>query len=151
MNREEFIHRAEQAIERFYEEQRRPKRRPHGYPGATMSSEPDRRKKHIEEFGIMAQGRKELLKHLDGERLTIRQMVLAKCFDCMGYFADGKADCEIPDCSLYPLMPYRKGEKYRSAPARNLTDEQKAEIGARLKRKHALLRSGALSVQVASD
>ena len=116
-----------------------------------MSSETDRRIKHIEKFGIVAQGRKELLNHLDGERLTIRQMVLAKCFDCMGYFADGKADCEIPDCPLYPLMPYRKGEKYRSAPARNLTDDQRAEIGARLKRKHALLRSGALSTQAASD
>ena len=89
-------------------------------------------------FGIMARGRKELLKHLDGERLTIRQMVLARCFDCMGYFVDGKADCEIPDCPLYPLMPYRKkGEKYRSAPARNLTDDQKAEIRARLSRKYA--------------
>ena len=89
-------------------------------------------------FGIMARGRKELLNHLDGERLTIRQMALARCFDCMGYFADGKADCEIPDCPLYPLMPYRKkGEKYRSAPARNLTDDQKAEIRARLSRKYA--------------
>jgi len=111
-----------------------------------------RRIKHILEFGIVARGRKELLNHLDGERLTIRQMALARCFDCMGYFADGKADCEIPDCPLYPLMPYRKkGEKYRSAPARNLTDEQKAEIGARLSRKHALLRSGALSAQATSD
>jgi len=110
-----------------------------------------RRIKHILEFGIVARGRKELLNHLDGERLTIRQMALARCFDCMGYFADGKADCEIPDCPLYPLMSYRKGEKYRSAPARNLTDEQRAEIGARLKRKHVLLQSGALSAQATSD
>ena len=117
-----------------------------------MSSETDRRIKHIEEFGITARGRKELLNHLNGGRLTIRQMVLAKCFDCMGYFADGKVDCEMPDCPLYPLMPYRqKGGKYRLAPARNLTDDQRAEIGVRLKRKHALLRSGALSTQAASD
>src|SRR3989304_566946 len=117
-----------------------------------MSSETDRRIKHIEEFGITARGRKELLNHLNGGRLTIRQMVLANCFDCMGYLGDGKGDCEIPDCPLYALMPYRKkGGKYRLAPARNLTDDQRAEIGARLKRKHALLRSGALSTQAASD
>jgi hypothetical protein len=34
--------------------------------------------------------------------------MLAKCHDCMGYYLDGKVDCENPRCSLYPWMPYRK-------------------------------------------
>jgi hypothetical protein len=29
----------------------------------------------------------------------------------MGYYADGKVDCKIPSCSLYPVMPYREGVK----------------------------------------
>lgn len=70
--------------------------------------------KDIERHGKQAQGRKELVAHLEGERLTLRQMILAKCYDCMGYYADGRTDCNISGCALYPLMPYRKGEKYRT-------------------------------------
>jgi hypothetical protein len=51
-------------------------------------------------------GERELNKYESGGRLTIKQMVLAKCYECMGKYADGKADCMIPECSLYPLMPY---------------------------------------------
>ncbi len=45
-------------------------------------------------------------RHEAGVRLTMKQMILAKCYDCMGKYADGKADCKIPECSLYPVMPY---------------------------------------------
>jgi hypothetical protein len=51
-------------------------------------------------------GQKEFNKHELGERLTFRQMILAKCYECMGKYADGKADCSIPVCPLYPMMPY---------------------------------------------
>jgi hypothetical protein len=67
----------------------------------------------IERYGKQVKGRVELIAHLEGKRLTLRQMILAKCYDCMGYFVDGKVDCNISDCALYPLMPYRKGEKYQ--------------------------------------
>ena len=33
-----------------------------------------------------------------------------QCHMCMGHYADGKVDCEVVDCSLYPWMPYRKKE-----------------------------------------
>jgi hypothetical protein len=56
--------------------------------------------------GILARGRNELKKHLNGGRLTFKQAILAKCYDCMGFYADGKADCAIPECPLYPVMPY---------------------------------------------
>ena len=51
-------------------------------------------------------GRKELIKHLQGNRITQRQIIKAKCFECMGGYADGTFDCHIPDCALYPMMPY---------------------------------------------
>ena len=69
------------------------------------------KKRIIKDVGIGARGRKELLKHLSGGRLTQRQAILAKCYDCMGYFTDGKEDCGIPECSLYPFMAYRPKEK----------------------------------------
>ena len=57
--------------------------------------------------GIKARGGRELRKHLTGDKLTQRQMILAKCYDCMGGYGDGKIDCEIPECPLYLLMPYK--------------------------------------------
>ena len=52
-------------------------------------------------------GRKEMMQHLEGRRLTQRGIIMAKCFECMGGYADGPNDCRIPSCALYPLMPYR--------------------------------------------
>ena len=54
-----------------------------------------------------ARGVKELKKYLLGERLTQRQAIIAKCADCMFDYADGKDDCQIPDCPLYPYQPYQ--------------------------------------------
>jgi hypothetical protein len=53
-------------------------------------------------------GKTNLVRHLEGKRLTQRQAILAKCCDCMGYFVDGRVDCRIPACALYPYMPYRE-------------------------------------------
>jgi hypothetical protein len=61
-----------------------------------------------EMIGIKAKGGKELKKHLNGDRLTQRQMILAACYSCMNGYLDGKVDCGIKDCPLYPLMPYRE-------------------------------------------
>jgi len=63
--------------------------------------------------GIKAKGGKELKKYLLGEKLTQRQVILAKCYECSNGYADGKADCRIESCPLYLLMPYRieKGRK----------------------------------------
>lgn len=51
-------------------------------------------------------GRKHYIRFLNGERLTQREAILAKCYDCDGGHSDGKFDCEMPACSLYPFMPY---------------------------------------------
>jgi len=60
------------------------------------------------ELAPLARGKKELLKYLSGKRLTRGEALLANCYECMGYYIDGKADCKIYDCPLYQYMPYRK-------------------------------------------
>ena len=59
-------------------------------------------------YGIQAQGKNQLKKHLDGKTLTRGQALLAKCYECMSGYVDGRVDCEIPDCPLYQYMPYKK-------------------------------------------
>lgn len=53
-------------------------------------------------------GSTDLKKYLDGKKLGLPAMVRAKCAECMGDYADGRLDCEIPECPLYPRMPYRE-------------------------------------------
>jgi len=64
--------------------------------------------KSIQRQGKAARGQNELIKHLSGERLTLKQAVNAHCYDCMGFFADGKTDCSMPHCPLHPFMFYNK-------------------------------------------
>lgn len=68
-------------------------------------------KNEIQKYGKSAKGRKELLRHLDGKKLTLRQAVAAHCYSCAGYYADGKVDCDLISCPLHPFMPYRKSER----------------------------------------
>ena len=62
-----------------------------------------------------ARGKKEQEKHLAGEKLSMRQRILAKCYNCMNEYADGKVDCEIEECSLYAVMPYRQNKNPEAA------------------------------------
>ena len=64
--------------------------------------------KNIRQYGKTARGQKEILKHLSGERLTLKQAVYAKCYDCAGFYSDGKVDCNMPHCSLHPFMAYNQ-------------------------------------------
>lgn len=61
----------------------------------------------ITDYGVMAKGRNELIKHENGENLTYRQMVLAKCYECCAGYTDGKVNCGIKGCPLYGKMPYK--------------------------------------------
>lgn len=58
------------------------------------------------EKSMLAKGKKELLKHMDGVRLTQKEAIMAKCFECSNGYIDGKEDCQLPDCPLYAFMPY---------------------------------------------
>lgn len=59
--------------------------------------------------GIAARGRAEMVKFVSGRKLTPMQAIRAKCYDCMGYYADGKRDCGALDCPLHRFMPYNPG------------------------------------------
>ncbi len=76
--------------------------------------------KEIKRYGIAAQGRAELITHLQGKQLTRNQAIRAECFSCMGWYADGKADCRQPECPLYPFMPYAPKKKAPAAPVQGL-------------------------------
>ena len=63
----------------------------------------------IRKHGKTAQGKNEYLSYMEhGAKLSHKQAILANCYQCMGFYIDGKNDCERPNCPLYPFMPYRK-------------------------------------------
>jgi len=45
--------------------------------------------------------------HREGSKLTRGQGIRAKCADCMNAFIDGRQDCGIKACPLYPWRPYK--------------------------------------------
>lgn len=65
-------------------------------------------------------GRTEMVRHLKGERNCASAAIKAKCFDCCAYYEDGKVDCGVKGCPLYPWMPYRK----EKAPKAERTEAQ---------------------------
>ena len=58
------------------------------------------------DHGRRAKGQKEYLKFLDGEKLTRKEAMLAKCYECMYFYNDGKVDCMGYTCPLYQYYPY---------------------------------------------
>jgi len=60
--------------------------------------------------GKVAKGRKELIRFLKGEPLTYKQAIRAKCYECMGWYTDGKVTCGIKKCPLFPFMPFKDVE-----------------------------------------
>ena len=49
-----------------------------------------------------------LKRYREGQALTPKQSILAKCADCQADYADGRKDCGMEECHLYPWMPYGK-------------------------------------------
>jgi len=60
---------------------------------------------HDAENGKHVSGRRELIKHLKGERISRGEALRAKCYECNGGYPDGAFDCEIEGCPLYPFNP----------------------------------------------
>jgi len=56
--------------------------------------------------GTRRVGKKELIWHLEGKRLTQREAIRAKCYDCSGMGSTGT--CSAEDCSLSPYSPYTR-------------------------------------------
>jgi hypothetical protein len=61
----------------------------------------------IDKHGILSKGKQSLLNHLNGEKITRAAAMNAKCYDCMNYFSDGRQDCRMPNCPLFPWRPYK--------------------------------------------
>jgi hypothetical protein len=74
----------------------------------------------IEKNGKLAQGKTEYLRYLRGEKLSRKEAMLARCYDCMGYFVDGRADCVTFSCPMYPFMIFR-GKKINKGEADTLS------------------------------
>ena len=89
------------------------------------------RYEEVEKYGIGTKDKKYLLRYLSGDKLTPMQTIYAKCYECMGYYADGKIDCEISDCPNYPFMPYNPNRRTNK---RVLTKEQRKDLGVRFKK-----------------
>ena len=85
----------------------------------------------VEKYGLTAQGKRELLKYLEGGRLTRKEAMLSKCYECCNGYADGKVDCGVESCPLYPYMPF---SAHKITSGRKLTPEQRVKAGERLKR-----------------
>jgi hypothetical protein len=53
-------------------------------------------------------GKSRYLRYLNGERLTLKESIAAKCAECCNGFEDGRGDCGIEACPLYPFTPGSK-------------------------------------------
>ena len=84
----------------------------------------------IMEYGLQAQGKNELLKYLKGGKLTLRQAVKAKCYECESYYQDGKQACEITTCPLQAWNVYREGGVQKS---KTLSDAGKKRFAERVR------------------
>ena len=63
-------------------------------------------------------GSSNLAAYREGGDLSAGQSIKAKCADCMADYADGRLSCDMPDCPLWPFMPYNPNKKRRSNPSR---------------------------------
>lgn len=85
------------------------------------------------------------------EKPTRSIAMAAKCHECCGEYTDGKYDCGVPACPLYPWMPYRDKEKEPDTKwlhynprrvgkvlweesGREMTEEEKQAAAARLQK-----------------
>ena len=69
----------------------------------------------IKRDGLRARGKSELVRHLEGGRLIFKEAIYANCYDCMGFFMDGRNDCELLRCPLYPFMIFNRQKGKRSS------------------------------------
>jgi hypothetical protein len=88
---------------------------------------------NIQIKGKIARGQKELIKHLRGNKLTLRQAVNAQCYDCSGFFCDGKVDCCLPHCPLYPFMFYNE-KKAKKKTTKRKSDEHMQKMRSSIRK-----------------
>lgn len=90
--------------------------------------------------GKLATGKRELIAHLNGSRLSPMQAMKANCYMCMGYYADGKVDCGLSYCPIHPFMPYNKNRTKRAFKGDvKKASEHLASIRGRAPRKNSTM------------
>ena len=89
--------------------------------------------KDIESHGKQAKGKQELIDFNNGKKLTRKQSMLAKCYECCNGYADGRTDCLVTSCPLHGYMNYNPN---KTKTGRTMTDEQKQKANERLKKLH---------------
>lgn len=63
---------------------------------------------HVLTCGKQFQGKSEITKFLNGFRITRKEAIKAKCYDCMGFYDNAQEkDCKNYTCPLYTYMPYK--------------------------------------------
>lgn len=83
---------------------------------------------HIEKEGLKARGKKELIAHLKGEKISRSGGMRAACYQCMGYFVDGRQDCGIETCPMFAWRPFKeKGNKAEEEPETEETEEDEKD------------------------
>jgi len=70
-----------------------------------------------------SRGRTAMQRWVRGKRLCASDAIRARCFDCMGGFCDGRLDCRVPMCPLYPWQPYGKRDR-ASTTVSNITQKE---------------------------
>ena len=90
----------------------------------------------LQKHGTKAQGKREYLEYLTtGKQLSPAKAIKAACYQCMNSYLDGRNDCEISKCPLYPYMPYRNDKEVK--PKKVLSKRQEEAV-----QKLVSLRSG---------
>jgi len=57
--------------------------------------------------GARAIGQKQYKKLIKGGKLTYKEAIYAKCYECCSGYVNGKVDCKVSSCPLYQHMPFR--------------------------------------------
>ena len=80
----------------------------------------------------------------------------AKCHECCGEYLDGKYDCGVSECPLYPWMPYKEceprlkwlhynprrvGKVLWEESGREMTEEEKQAAAERLQKSREARQS----------
>jgi len=102
----------------------------------------------VEKNGTAARGKREYLAFLRGQHLTLKQRLLANCYECTGMYADGREDCgQIEACVFHVYMPYRNNGAVKE---RSLSGETEAKLrDAQLQRGEnieSIVAAGALEL-----
>jgi len=97
----------------------------------------------VEKNGTAARGKREYLAFLRGEHLTLKQRVLANCYECTGMYTDGREDCDqMETCVFHVYMPYRKGGVMK---VRTMSEDMKTKLREGRERKGARIEKDVLA------